>query len=330
MTQHPAHTISQAPMMDWSTRHQRVFMRSITRQSLLYTEMVTAPALVFGDAERLLEHNPAEYPLALQLGGSDPEQLAAATRIAAQHPYYEINLNLGCPSDRVQSGQFGASLMADPVRVRECLQAMASASGPIPISAKIRIGIDEQDPDKTLLPFVEHIADLNLNTLTVHARKAILKGLSPKQNREIPPLQPERAADIKRAMPHLTVVLNGQLENPAVDSAWLNRLDGLMYGRAAYHTPWCLADVDRSIFGGSAPHDSPEEALRSCYGYLEGELSKGVPLAHFTRHVLGLFKDRPGARNYRRTLTEDAHKPGAGIDVIERALAHLTLERKTQ
>ena len=325
MTKIAPHIISQAPMMDWSTRHQRVFLRAITRHALLYTEMVTAPALVFGDADRLLQHHPIEYPLALQLGGSDPEQLAKATAIAAQHPYYEINLNLGCPSDRVQSGQFGASLMADPGRVHECLQAMKSASGDIPISAKIRIGIDDQDPDITLLPFVEKISNLDLNTLTVHARKAILKGLSPKQNREIPPLQAHRAVDIKRAFPHLRVVLNGELKDPAADAHWLQELDGLMYGRAAYHTPWCLAGVDTDFFNTAARTTTSAEALRSCYAYINHELTQGMPLSHFTRHILGLFKDQPGARLYRRTLTEDAHKPGAGIEVIERALNHLNL-----
>ena len=313
------HSVSQAPMMDWSTRHQRRFMRSISRHALLYTEMVTAKALIHGNHEALLKHSPEEYPLALQLGGSDPEELAKATQLAGQHKYYEINLNLGCPSDRVQSGRFGACLMAEPELVKECLSAMQSATN-IPISAKIRIGIDNQDPDETLIPFVEKLLPLKLANITIHARKALLNGLSPKQNREIPELQPWRAFDLKARFPEQVFILNGQLDDPVKDHALLKDVDGLMYGRAAYHTPWIFSDVDPTFFATQQPYATREAALRSCFDYLQHELDQGVYLSHFTRHILGLFHGMPRSRLFRRHLSESAHKPGADLSVIEEAL----------
>lgn len=308
-------------MMDWSTPHQRYFMRQITRQTLLYTEMVTANALIHGDAEKLLSHSPEEYPLALQIGGNDPESLNKACQIAKQYPWFEINLNLGCPSDRVQSGAFGASMMADPARVRECLSAMADTG--VAVGAKIRIGIDDQNPDETLLPFVEQIAGLPLKTLTIHARKAILKGLSPKQNREIPPLDYSQATRVKETFPHLCVVLNGGLTDLTADHQWITPLDGVMYGRHAYHSPWEMAAADPVFFGQPAPHASEQDALRACFGYIETQLSQGMYLSHFTRHIMGLFQGIPGAKQFRRTLSEEAHKPGADLSTIERALTQV-------
>ena len=308
-------------MMDWSTPHQRFFLRQITQRTLLYTEMVTANALIHGDAEKLLDHSPEEYPLALQLGGNEPEALAKACQIAKQFNWYEINLNLGCPSDRVQSGAFGASMMADPVRVHECLAAMADSGAPV--GAKIRIGIDEQDPDQTLLPFVEKIAGLPLKTLTIHARKAILKGLSPKQNREIPPLDYSQAIKVKAAFPHLNCVLNGGLVDVEQDHRWLDSLDGVMYGRHAYHSPWAMAKADPIYFDQPAPHSTPDQAVRACYPYLENKLSQGMYLGHFTRHILGLYQGVPGAKQFRRTLSEQANKAGSGIHTIETALSHV-------
>ena len=313
-------------MMDWSTQHQRYFMRQITRKTLLYTEMVTANALIHGNPEILLAHSPEEYPLALQLGGNDPESLNKACQIASNFPWFEINLNLGCPSDRVKSGAFGASMMSDPMRVRECLSAMIQSG--VPVGAKIRIGIDDQDPDETLLPFVEHLADLPLRTLTIHARKAILKGLSPKQNREIPPLDYDQALRVKTAFPHQCVVLNGGLNDLARDAQWIEPLDGVMYGRHAYQNPWSMQAADPRYFGVSAPHQHPKDALRACYPYLEEKLSKGMYLGHFTRHILGLFQGVPGAKNFRRTLSEQANQPGAGIHTIESALSHLAQDSK--
>ena len=311
-------------MMDWSTPHQRFFLRQITRRTLLYTEMVTANALIHGDPEKLLWHSPEEYPLALQLGGNEPESLAKACQIAKHFDWYEINLNLGCPSDRVQSGAFGASMMADPIRVKECLSAMIESG--VRVGAKIRIGIDDQDPDETLLPFVDSIAGLGLKTLTVHARKAILKGLSPKQNREIPPLDYQQAIRIKEAFKHLQVILNGGLTDLAKDHAWVGPLDGVMYGRHAYHSPWEMAQADPLYFGQAAPHATPDQALRACYPYLEKQLSQGMYLGHFTRHILGLYQGVTGAKQFRRTLSENAHRPDSGIHTIEAALSHVLQE----
>lgn len=316
--------ISQAPMMDWSTPHQRYFMRQITKHTLLYTEMVTARALVHGDAEKLLWHSPEEYPLALQLGGNEPELLYKACQIANKYPYFEINLNLGCPSDRVKSGAFGAALMADPVRVRECLMAMLDSGAAV--GAKIRIGIDDQDPDETLLPFVSHLSDLPLKTLTVHARKAMLKGLSPKQNREIPPLDYSQAVRIKNEHPNQQVILNGGLVDLKQDQQWLESLDGIMYGRHAYHSPWSLHRADPLYFNQTAPSQSPFEAVRNCFPYLEARLSEGMFLGHFSRHILGLFQGQPGARNFRRILSEQGNRPGSGIHTIEHALEQIVEE----
>lgn len=307
-------------MMDWSTRHQRRFMRSISQHALLYTEMITAKALIHGDAETLLKHDPAEYPLALQLGGSDPEELAKATQIASQYPYYEINLNLGCPSDRVQSGRFGACLMAEPNLVAECLSAMQSATH-LPVSAKIRLGIDDQNPDETLVPFVEKLLPLRLHSITVHARKALLSGLSPKENRQIPELQPWRAFDLKAQFPEQTFILNGELSNPMEDQQALSRLDGLMYGRAAYYTPWIFSSVDAALFNQPTQHETRQAALRSCFDYVQRQIDQGVYLSHFTRHVLGLFHGLPNARLFRRYLSENAHKPGADLLTLEKALS---------
>lgn len=309
-------------MMDWSTQHQRYFMRKITRNTLLYTEMVTANALIHGDPEILLAHSPEEYPLALQLGGNEPESLYKACQIAEHFPWYEINLNLGCPSDRVKSGAFGASLMADPERVRECLSAMLESGQPV--GAKIRIGIDDQNPDETLLPFVSRIADLPLQTLTIHARKAILSGLSPKQNREIPPLDYTQAIRVKQAFPNQTVVLNGGLTDLKNDRTWLEPLDGVMYGRHAYQNPWEMCDADPLYFDQPSPYQTPHEALRACYPYLEQKLTDGMYLGHFTRHILGLFQGVPGAKRFRRTLSEQANQPGAGLHTIEQALNSLS------
>ena len=311
-------------MMDWTDRHCRTFHRQLTRHALLYTEMVTAPAVLHGDRDRLLAYAPVEHPLALQLGGSVPGELAAATRIARQAGFIEVNLNVGCPSDRVQSGCFGAALMLRPELVADCVTAMIEAAGALPVTVKCRIGVDDQDPEQVLPAFLETMARAGVSRIAVHARKAWLKGLSPKENREIPPLDHALVVRMAAAFPELRLTINGGITDLDMAEHFLAcGLKGAMIGRAAYHTPPIPAEVDRRIFGEPGPDPRPEDAVRAMLPYIEAERSRGTGLHAVTRHMLGIFHGRPGARAWRRMLSEEAHLPGAGPELVERALAEV-------
>jgi tRNA-dihydrouridine synthase A len=322
--------LSVAPMMDWTDRHCRSFLRLISRRTLLYTEMVHADAVLRGQRDRLLAHRPAEHPLAVQLGGSEPKSLAAATRICADLGFVEINLNVGCPSDRVQAGRFGACLMAEPDQVADCLVAMREAAAASPgspaVTVKTRIGIDAQDSLEFLLAFVERQVTAGVDALVIHARKAWLSGLSPKQNRDVPELDYPRVHRVKQAFPDLPIVLNGGVRSLADASTELQQVDGVMVGRAAYNDPWMLADADAVIFGDPPRAISRTEVMQRYLDYVAAELGAGTALHHLTRHVLGLFQGQPGARAWRRTLTEGSHRAGAGIEVIEQALRRVAGE----
>jgi tRNA-dihydrouridine synthase A len=305
-----------APMMDWTDRHCRYFHRLLSPRARLYTEMVTSAALVRGKQLRLLEHNQQEHPVALQLGGSDPHELAQAARFGAEAGYDEINLNVGCPSDRVQSGRFGACLMREPALVGDCVKAMRDAVS-VPVTVKCRIGVDDQDDYAGLQHFTETMLEAGVEVLAVHARKAWLQGLSPKENREIPPLDYERVYRLKREFPQLVVVINGGIATVAEVQAHLAQLDGVMLGRAAYHDPYLLAQVEAALYGEPLPQRA--EVLRHLQPYVEAELARGTALKHISRHLLGLYQGEPGARAFRRTLSEGAHLPGAGWALLELA-----------
>lgn len=315
-------------MMDWTDRHCRVFHRQMTRHALLYTEMVTALAIRHGDRERLLGFDPMEQPVALQVGGSDPKLLAEAAKWGEDYGYREINLNVGCPSDRVQTGRFGACLMAEPELVRDCLGAMRQAVE-VPVTVKCRIGIDDQDEEEDFTTFVETVMQAGITTFVVHARKAWLKGLSPKENREVPPLNYGRVYRIKQKHNNLHVVINGGINT--IDDALehLEHVDGVMLGRAAYNTPWLLSEVDSRIFGAAREVTDPLEVVERMKPYIAGELAKGVWLQNITRHMLGLFHGLPGGRLWRRVLSEEAPKPGAGIDVLEKAAREVASRIRT-
>ena len=307
-------------MMDWTDRHCRVFHRQLTRHARLYTEMVTAEAILHGKRERLLGVSPIEHPVALQLGGSDPGKLAEAARIGADFGYEEINLNAGCPSDRVQSGRFGACLMAEPQLVGDCVSGMAAAVS-IPVTVKCRIGIDDQDSEADFSNFVETVAGAGCRVFIVHARKAWLSGLSPKENREIPPLDYARVYRLKAARPDLTIVLNGGIETLEDGLAHLDHLDGVMLGRAAYQTPYILADVDQLFFGANGPQPTRAEALAAMIPYVEAHIARGGRLNNITRHVLGIYHGVPRARAFRRHLSENAAGGGATPSVLAEAIA---------
>ncbi|RMF08998.1 MAG: tRNA dihydrouridine(20/20a) synthase DusA [Alphaproteobacteria bacterium] len=309
-----------APMMEWTDRHCRYFMRLISGRALLYTEMVTASAVIHGDPKRLLGFDAAEQPVALQLGGSEPGELAAAARIGEEFGYREINLNIGCPSDRVQSGRFGACLMAEPDLVARCVAAMQEAVA-LPVTVKCRIGIDDQDSEEDLERFVSRVAQAGCRTFIMHARKAWLNGLSPKQNRAVPPLDYERVYRLKARHPDLEIIINGGITGLEAVPGHLAHVDGVMLGRAAYHDPYLLAPVDRLFFGDSAPAPTREEVMERFIAYAADQLRSGVRLHQMTRHILGLYHGRPGARAFRRILSEQACRPGAGISVLEDALA---------
>jgi tRNA-dihydrouridine synthase A len=316
-----AHRLSVAPMMDWTDRHCRCFHRLMTRRAMLYTEMVTAPAVIHGPRDRLLAHG-GEHPVALQLGGSDPRELAEAVRIAAPYGYDEVNLNVGCPSDRVQSGCFGAVLMERPALVAECVAAMIDASE-VPVTVKCRIGVDDQDPEETLPDFLNHIARAGVSHVIIHARKAWLQGLSPKENREIPPLDYDLVRRMKLAFPQMTVCLNGGVTTLAQAAQVLDMgLDGVMIGRAAYHDP-ASSLIGADALWGDGPGLDAEETARAMYPYIAAHLAKGGKLHQITRHMLGLFQGRPGARAYRRILSEGVTRPGAGLEVLDAALAEV-------
>ncbi len=315
--------LSVAPMMDWTDRHCRYLHRLMSRQALLYTEMVTAPALVRGGALHLLDFNPAEHPVALQLGGSDPAELAQAARMGADRGYDEINLNIGCPSDRVQSGCFGAVLMEQPQLVADCAAAMIAAQ-PVEVTVKCRIGVDDQDPHQVLPEFLETVAAAGVTRFTIHARKAWLKGLSPKENRDIPQLDYPLVHAMKTRFPDLHLSVNGGITTLDQARAHLAAgMDGVMIGRAAYHTPGdVLLDADAQIFGVPEQR-SVQEVVDLMRPYIAAHLSAGGKLQSITRHMMGLFAGRAGARGWRRTLSEQAHRDGAGLDVIDAALDHV-------
>ncbi|WP_340119183.1 tRNA dihydrouridine(20/20a) synthase DusA [Pelagibius sp. 7325] len=312
--------LSVAPMMDWTDRHERAFLRTLSRRTLLYTEMVTTGAIIHGDRDRFLAFDPLEHPVALQLGGSEPADLAFAAREGAQRGYDEVNLNLGCPSDRVQRGRFGACLMTEPALVADCVAAMIGAVD-VPVTVKTRIGVDEVDSYEALVAFVEKIAAAGCRSFTIHARKAWLSGLSPKENREVPPLRYDVVYALKRDFPDLEIILNGGVLTLDDAQAHLQQVDGVMVGRAAYQTPYVMAEADRLIFGEDVQPKTREQIVADFLPYVERQLIQGVPLKSITRHMLGLFNGLPGARAWRRHLAEEAHKPGAGPDVIEQALA---------
>ena len=314
-------------MMDWSDRHCRYFWRLLTRKALLYTEMVTTGALIHGDRERFLAFNPEEQPLALQLRGSEPADLARCARWAQARGYVEVNLNCGCPSDRVQSGLFGACLMAHPQRVADCVAAMREACD-LAVTVKHRIGIDHMESYTELADFVATVAAGGCDTFIVHARKAWLQGLSPKQNREVPPLHYPWVYRLKDDFPTLTIVINGGIDRLDACRDHLDRVDGVMLGRAAYQNPWLLAEVDSTLFGVDNPAHSRDDVLEALLPYAERQLAAGVPLNRITRHILGLYQGVPGARQFRRYLSENAHRNGAGIDVLEQAYSRVATGRQ--
>jgi tRNA-dihydrouridine synthase A len=316
----PGWRFSVAPMMDWTDRHCRAFHRLLTRRARLYTEMVTADAVVFGPRERLIGFDAAEHPVALQLGGAEPKKLAEAARIGGEFGYDEINLNCGCPSDRVQDGRFGACLMREPELVAECVAAMAAAVD-VPVTVKCRIGVDEQEPRQALFALVERIAAAGATGVIVHARKAWLEGLSPKDNRTVPPLDYPLVYELKRARPDLPIAINGGIDSLAAANLHLDRLDGVMLGRAAYQNPELLLNVDPWIFGVPGPVADSFAALDAYEPYVARQLEKGVRLADMTRHLLGLFAGRPGARLYRQRLSTFAPRAGAGLSVLREAIA---------
>ena len=316
----PAHRFSVAPMMDWTDRHCRVLHRTLSSKALLYTEMVTTGAVIHGDRQRLLGYDPAEHPVALQLGGSDPADLAMAAKIGADLGYDEINLNVGCPSDRVQSGRFGACLMREPQLVADCMAAMAAAVS-VPVTVKCRIGVDDQDPQQSLPAMVEACAAAGVRTFIVHARKAWLSGLSPKENRDVPPLDYPLVWALKAANPDLTIVINGGIATLEAALEHLAHVDGVMMGRAAYHDAGLLGQVDRRVFGLDVADLDPVQAVEAYLPYVSAQLAQGVPLAHMSRHMLGLFHGRKGARTWRRIMTVEGARSGAGLDVIRAALA---------
>ncbi len=326
MTPYPAHRLAVAPMMDWTDRWCRLFHRRLSARTLLYTEMVTAPAVIHGDRARLLGFSPEEQPVALQLGGSDPAELAAAARIGADFGYGEINLNVGCPSDRVQSGRFGACLMQEPALVADCVAAMrAAVPATVPVTVKCRLGVDDQDPETALDALADAVLAAGADALWVHARKAWLKGLSPKENRDIPPLDYDRVVRLKARLPHVFVGINGGIADLDTAEALLARgLDGVMIGRAAYHDPSILAAADRRLYGAPGPDADLFQVVEAMRAPIAAHLAAGGRLGHVTRHMLGLFQGRPGARAWRRILTEGAVRPGAGLEVLDQALAALT------
>lgn len=311
---------STAPMMDWSNKHCRYFWRLLTKESLLYTEMVTTGAVIHGDRQRFLDYNDIEHPLALQLGGSDPKQLAQCARYAQEWGYDEVNLNVGCPSDRVQNNRIGACLMDSPDLVADCIKAMQDACD-IDVTIKHRIGIDDLDSYEHLHHFVKTVAATGCKTFIVHARKAILSGLSPKENREIPPLQYPLVYRLKHDFPELEIIINGGIQTHADIALHLEQVDGVMLGREAYHNPSILLDADRLYFNGSEPIRDKKELVRGLYPYIEQQLSQGAVLNHISRHTLGLFNGQPGARQYRRYLSENAFRKTSGVEVLEKALS---------
>ncbi len=326
-------TFCVAPMLDWTDQHERYFLRLISAQAVLYTEMVTTGALIHGDRQRFLSFDQAEHPLALQLGGSNPTELAQCVRMADDYAYDEVNLNVGCPSDRVQSGMFGACLMAQPQRVADCVAEMQAASQ-LPVTVKHRIGIDENDSIEELFRFVETVAEAGCKTFIVHARKAWLKGLSPRQNRDIPPLRYDAVYQLKQSMPQLEIIINGGINNLVDAQAQLAHVDGVMLGREVYHNPYVLAQVDQQFYHVNRAMPTRTEIVEAFLPYVANQLEQGTRLHAMSRHVLGLFNGMPGAKKWRRHISENATRAGAGIDVLQQALSHVedadTEERSQQ
>ncbi|PQJ83466.1 tRNA dihydrouridine(20/20a) synthase DusA [Aliivibrio sifiae] len=322
---YPLQRFSVAPMLDWTDRHCRYFHRQLSEHALLYTEMVTTGAIIHGKGD-FLAYNEEEHPVALQLGGSNVKDLAHCAKLAADRGYDEINLNVGCPSDRVQNGRFGACLMSEPELVAECIAEMKAVVD-IPVTVKTRIGIDDQDSYEFLTRFVSVVHEQGgCDQFTIHARKAWLSGLSPKENREIPPLDYPRAYQIKKDFPQLVVAVNGGIKTLEEAKEHLAHLDGVMIGREAYQSPYLLAEVDQQLFGSDKPIKKRREIVESMYPYIERQLENGAHLGHITRHMLGLFQSMPGARQWRRYISENAHKPGSGIEVVQTALAKIPAE----
>src|ERR1700731_1446866 len=313
-------SFSVAPMMDWTDRHCRVFHRLMTRRARLYTEMLTTGAVLHGDRPRLLGFDSSEHPLALQLGGSDPHDLATAAKSGEDFGHDEINLNVGCPADRVKDGRFGACLMAEPALVAKGVAAMKRAVK-IPVTVKCRIGIDDQDPEVALDQLARSVVDAGADALIVHARKAWLNGLSPKENRDIPPLEYDRVYRLKAAMPDVPIIINGGIAGLDEARGHLAHVDGVMLGRAAYHDPWRLLTVDSELFGETPPHAAIKDVFEAMGPYIERELAQGVRLHSITRHFVGAFHGVPGARAFRRHLAENGVKPGAGVNVLRDAIA---------
>ncbi|NGN99020.1 tRNA dihydrouridine(20/20a) synthase DusA [Grimontia sp. S25] len=319
---YPSARFSVAPMLDWTDRHCRYFHRILSKNALLYTEMVTTGAIIHGKGD-FLAFNEEEHPVALQLGGSNPVDLATCAKLAVERGYDEINLNVGCPSDRVQNGRFGACLMGEAELVAQCVSAMKEVVD-IPVTVKTRIGIDDQDSYEFLVDFVRTVSEKGgCDNFTIHARKAWLSGLSPKENREIPPLDYPRVYQLKKDFPHLTMAINGGIKSLEEAEEHLKYLDGVMIGREAYQSPYMLAEVDNRLFGSDAPIIKRSDAVKAMFPYIEAELSKGTYLNHISRHMLGLFQNMPGARQWRRYISENAHKPGSGVEVLEAALAKI-------
>ena len=322
MADTPFHKIAIAPMMDWTDRHCRFFLRQFTRHALLHTEMITTQAVLCGDRARLLEYHPEEHPLALQLGGSDPLALAECCRIAADMGYDEVNLNVGCPSERVQAGRFGVCLMAEPDLVARCINAMRGAVD-IPISVKTRIGIKEQPEGPAVERFVRTVGEAGCNRFTIHARKAWLKGLSPKENRDVPPLNYPVVYALKEQNPGLFIAVNGGIMNCKEIHAHLTRVDGVMLGRAAYQDCFILSDIDRLFFDRTLPELTRRTVLEAMEPYIEEKLAEGVPLSAITRHMLGLFVGIPGAKHWRRSLTEGVREGDVGFSYLEQTLTEI-------
>ncbi|WP_333004932.1 tRNA dihydrouridine(20/20a) synthase DusA [Vibrio coralliilyticus] len=324
-SKYASNRFSIAPMLDWTDRHCRYFHRLLTSETLLYTEMVTTGAIIHGKGD-FLAYNQEEHSVALQLGGSNPQDLATCAKLAQERGYDEINLNVGCPSDRVQNGRFGACLMAEPQLVAECVAAMRDVVD-VPVTVKTRIGIDDQDSYEFLTDFVSIVSEKGgCDQFTIHARKAWLSGLSPKENREIPPLDYPRAYQLKKDFAHLNIAINGGVKTLDDTKEHLTHLDGVMVGREAYQNPYLLAEVDQQIFGLDKPVKKRTQVVEEMYPYIESQLEKGAYLGHITRHMLGLFQNMPGARQWRRYISENAHKPGSGIEVVETALSKIPKE----
>lgn len=306
-------------MLDWTDRHERYFLRLLSRHALLYTEMITTGALIYGERQRFLEFNDTEHPLAIQLGGSDPADMASCAKMAEDYGYDEVNINVGCPSNRVQSGMFGACLMAKPHLVAECVDRMQAAVN-IPVTVKHRIGIDEDDSVEQLFKFVETVAESGCKTFIVHARKAWLQGLSPKENRDIPPLRFEDVYELKRSMPELEIIINGGISDLDTAELQLEHVDGVMMGREAYHNPYIMAQVDQRFYGAEDAVLTRMEIIEKLFPYIQEEVSKGTRLHAISRHILGLFNGQPGARKWRRYISENAPRANADEHVIRQAL----------